>query len=70
MNRDTQLIAFCQELIRIPSPSGQEQGVAEFIQGKMNALGFDEVTVRQSGRVIHLAAKYGMVAFTGAERLT
>ena len=29
MTRDERLIAFCQEAIRIPSPSGHEKEVAE-----------------------------------------
>ena len=35
MTREERLIEFCQEAIRIPSPSGQEKGVAELIKKKM-----------------------------------
>ena len=35
MDRDQRLIEFCQEAIRIPSPSGQEQGVAQLMKRKM-----------------------------------
>ncbi len=45
MDIDTneQLIALCQEALRIPSYSGQEQGVAELMKRKMEEYGFDEV---------------------------
>ena len=51
MNRDEQLIAFCQEAIRIPSPSGQEKGVAELMKRKMEEFGFDEVHIDRLGSV-------------------
>ena len=52
MTREEQLIAFCQEAIRIPSPSGQEQGVAELMRRKMEEYGFDEVQVDRYGSVL------------------
>jgi len=37
MYTNEQLIEFCQEAVRIPSYSGQEKGVAEFMKRKMAA---------------------------------
>ncbi|MCQ2421131.1 MAG: YgeY family selenium metabolism-linked hydrolase [Clostridia bacterium] len=51
MTRDEQLIAFCQEAVRIPSPSGQEKGVAELLKRKMEEYGFDEVHIDRYGSV-------------------
>ena len=44
-----QLIAFCQEALRIPSYSGQEKGVAELMKRKMEESGFDEVIIDRFG---------------------
>ena len=54
MDIDTneQLIAFCQEALRIPSYSGQEQGVAELMKRKMEEYGFDEVIIDRFGSVL------------------
>ena len=54
MDTDTneQLIAFCQEALRIPSYSGQEQGVAELMKRKMEEYGFDEVIIDRFGSVL------------------
>lgn len=52
MTRDEQLIAFCQEAIRTPSPSGQEQGVAELMKRRMEEYGFDEVQIDRNGSVL------------------
>ena len=52
MTREEQLIAFCQEAIRIPSPSGREQGVAELMRRKMEEYGFDEVQTDRCGSVL------------------
>jgi len=52
MDRDERLIAFCREAIRIPSPSGQERGVAELMRRKMEEYGFDEVLVDRYGSVL------------------
>ena len=47
-----QLIAFCQEALRIPSYSGQEKGVAELMKRKMEEYGFDEVIIDRFGSVL------------------
>ena len=54
MDIDTneQLIAFCQEALRIPSYSGQEKGVAELMKRKMEEYGFDEVIIDRFGSVL------------------
>ena len=52
MTRDEKLIAFCQEAIRIPSPSGQEKDVAELCARKMREYGFDEVQIDRYGSVL------------------
>jgi len=46
------LLAFAQDLVRIKSPSGQEEGVARFIASKMEALCFDEVKIDRFGNVL------------------
>ncbi len=43
---------FAAELIRWPSPSGQEQKVAQAIAEKMHYLGYDRVWIDQNGSVI------------------
>ena len=52
MTREETLIAFCREALRIPSPSGQEQGVAELMKRTMEAYGFDEVLIDRYGSVL------------------
>jgi putative selenium metabolism hydrolase len=46
------LVAFTQELIRIPSLSGEEAAVVACITAEMRALGFDEVLVDANGSAI------------------
>ncbi len=46
------LITFTQELVRSPSLSGQEQGVAACVEAEMRRLGFDRVEVDAYGSVI------------------
>ena len=45
MDRDQRLIEFCQQAVRIPSPSGQEREVAQLMKRKMEEYGFDEFWV-------------------------
>ena len=52
MDRDQQLIAFCQQAVRIPSPSGQEREVAQLMKRKMEEYGFDEVLIDRCGSVL------------------
>lgn len=52
MDRDAALISICQELIRRPSLSGQEEAVARFLQRTMEEMGFDQVTVDRYGSVL------------------
>lgn len=47
-----ELIEFAQTLIRIKSLSGQEGEVIRFIQQKMTALGYDEVTIDSMGNLV------------------
>lgn len=51
-NAEQQLVAFCQDLIRTPSLSGQEQQVAELIQQTMLQAGFDEAKIDRFGSVL------------------
>ncbi len=46
------LIAFLQDLVRIPSPSTREDGMAERLIEEMGRLGFAEVYVDRVGNVI------------------
>ena len=52
MDRDQRLIAFCQQAVRIPSPSGQEREVAQLMKRKMEEYGFDEVLIDRYGDVL------------------
>lgn len=52
MTREEQLCVLCQELIRRPSLSGQEQACARFLQETMERLGYDQVTVDRWGSVV------------------
>ena len=52
MYTNEQLIEFCQEAVRIPSYSGQEKGVAQFMKRKMEEYGFDEVIIDKYGSVL------------------
>ena len=47
-----ELIEFTQSLVRIKSMSGQEQEIIKFIEQKMKALGYDEVTIDAMGDVL------------------
>jgi succinyl-diaminopimelate desuccinylase len=47
-----QALAFAQDLIRIPSPPGEEGDVAKRVIDEMTALGFDEVRTDEIGNVI------------------
>lgn len=51
-NRRERLIRFCQDLIRIPSLSGEEKGVAHRIAQEMEGLGYDKVEFDRYGNVI------------------
>jgi len=46
------MVDFCRRLIRTPSPSGDEEGVAALIRSEMEALGYDDVVVDGAGNVI------------------
>jgi putative selenium metabolism hydrolase len=50
------LIAFTQELVRLPSLSGEEQHVAARVQAEMTALGFDRVWQDANGSVVGVIA--------------
>lgn len=50
--RQAQVLELCQNLIRQPSYSGQEAGVADVLAEFMRAKGFDSITTDQYGNVI------------------
>lgn len=52
MTRQERAISLCQELVRIPSFSGEERRAAEFVEKTMRESGFDEVTVDRWGSVL------------------
>jgi len=47
-----ELIEFTQSLVRIKSLSGQEGEIIKFIEAKMIALGYDEVTIDSMGNLV------------------
>ena len=53
-----EIVAFAQEIIRINSPSGEEQGVARLIQRKMETLNYEKIQIDAAGNVI--ASRSGM----------
>jgi putative selenium metabolism hydrolase len=46
------LLEFTQQLVRIKSLSGQEEGILRFIEKKMLALGYDEVSLDAMGNLL------------------
>jgi putative selenium metabolism hydrolase len=44
----------CQEVIRIPSESGQEEAVAGFFKARMESLGYDRAWIDEKGNVLGL----------------
>jgi putative selenium metabolism hydrolase len=52
MTREEKVVSLCQDLIRRPSLSGQEQQVAKFIQQTMLENGFDSATIDRYGSVL------------------
>jgi putative selenium metabolism hydrolase len=51
-NIDTELVELCRDLIRQPSLSGKEEGVAMVIKKKMEDLGYDDIHIDDYGNVI------------------
>ena len=49
---EARTIAFCQELVRLESLSGEESAVAETVEREMRALGYDEVRRDELGSVV------------------
>jgi len=47
-----ELVEFCRQLIRTPSPSGSEEKIAKLITSKMQGLHYDSVEVDDFGNVI------------------
>ncbi len=52
-------LAFAAELIRIPSPPGREEEVAQRLRREMEALGLDDVRVDRVGNVVGVARGTG-----------
>lgn len=50
--QEKELIEFTRGLIRIKSFSGQEEEVIKFIEKKMIALGYDDITIDSMGNVV------------------
>lgn len=48
MDRDLRLIAFCQQAVRIPSPSGQEREVAQLMKQQDGRVWFRRGAHRQA----------------------
>ena len=54
LDPESRAVAFCQELVRLESLSGQEQAVAGAVVREMTAFGYDEVRCDELGSVIGL----------------
>ncbi|MGH7595460.1 MAG: M20/M25/M40 family metallo-hydrolase [bacterium] len=56
--KNSEIIALAQELIRIPSMSGEEKNIAEFVRNEMQRLGYDRAWIDGAGNVIgHVAGE-------------
>lgn len=47
-----QVTTLCRELVRIPSLSGDEEGIARFLASAMERMGYDEVQIDRCGSVL------------------
>ena len=52
ITHESEVCAFCQELVRCPSLSGDEKGVADLVEREMVMLGYDEVYRDDLGSVV------------------
>ena len=52
--RGDEIVGLCQDLVRIPSPSGCEGILAQFILASMQELDYDETWIDAAGNVIGL----------------
>ena len=52
IGRREEIVGLCQDMVRIPSLSGDEGRLAEFILGAMRDLGYDEARMDAAGNVI------------------
>ena len=59
---EARTLAFCQELVRIESPSGGERAVADVVEREMRAVGYDEVHRDELGSVIGVVRGAGAPA--------
>jgi len=67
-HRKDELVGFCRQLVRTPSPSGREERIAKIIASKMRELQYDSVKVDEFGNVvgrIEGSAKGRTVLFDG-----
>ena len=63
-----EMIAFCQQIVRTPSPPGEEGAVAELVRAEMTRLGYDDVWIDRWGNVVGLlrgAGSGASVMFNG-----
>jgi len=58
ISRQGETLGFCQELLRQPSPSGQEEHVASAVEREMTMLGFDVVQRDALGSVVGVIRGY------------
>src|SRR5690606_16149386 len=49
-----EVVRLTQEMVRIPSLSGQEQDMARYVQNTMHSLGFNDVSLDENGSVLGL----------------
>lgn len=52
MTDNTRLTTLCREMLRIPSFSGEERQIAEFLRQTMESLGYDAVSIDRWGSVL------------------
>ena len=57
--RHTEAVSFLQEMIQIPSPSGEEAEIARYLKDKMKKLGFQDVEIDRLSNVMGVVKGIG-----------
>jgi succinyl-diaminopimelate desuccinylase len=52
VGRRDEIVELCQDMVRIPSPSGDEGALADFVLGAMEHFDYDEAWIDPAGNVI------------------
>ena len=50
--RERQIVNLCSKMIQIPSITGEEKELVDFLEKEMKSLGFDQVIIDKMGNII------------------